>query len=140
MQIDQSFTKDFEMLKTTYDNRSFHRIEPEKTDAFNEWYEEKDVVNVVKSMNNLSEQVKSRIENEKKYQKEQAETRRLAKETEDAIKTDEMTLQEILLIVMDIKERYENANPPSRTDYSSIINTVAQIATTVVLPVLSKFI
>ena len=51
-----------------------------------------------------------------------------------------MTLQEILLIVKDIKERYENANPPSRTDYSSIINTVAQIATTVVLPVLSKFI
>jgi hypothetical protein len=88
----------------------------------------------------LSEEAKSRIENEKKYLNEQAKTERLIKENEDADKTDQMSMKEILSIIEDIEARLENAQPPSNDNYLDIINTVVKVVETIVLPVLLKFI
>jgi hypothetical protein len=139
-ELDRDFVNSFDALKKSYEVRSFNGIEPEKTEAFNEWYEEKDIVNVVKRENNLSEEAKSRIENEKKYLNEQAKTERLIKENEDADKTDQMSMKEILSIIEDIEARLENAQPPSNDNYLDIINTVVKVVETIVLPVLLKFI
>jgi hypothetical protein len=139
-EIDANFKNSFDWLKKSYEICSFNGIEPEKTEAFNEWYEEKDIVNVVKRENNLSEEAKSRFENEKKYLDEKAKAERLVKEKEDADNTDKMSMKEILSIIREIEARLDNVEPSSTDGYLDIINTVVKVAETIVLPVLLKFI
>jgi hypothetical protein len=139
-EIDANFKNSFDWLKKSYEICSFNGIEPEKTEAFNEWNEEKDIVNVVKRENNLSEEAKSRFENEKKDLEVQAKTERLIKEKEDADNTDIMSMKEILSIIKKIEARLDNVQPPSTDGYLDIINTVVKVAETIVLPVLLKFI
>ena len=139
-EIDADFKNSFDWLKKSYEICSFNGIEPEKTEAFNEWYEEKDIVNVVKRENNLSEEAKSRFENEKKYLDEKAKAERLVKEKEDADNTDIMSMKEILSIIKEIEARLDNVEPSSTDGYLDIINTVVKVVETIVLPVLLKFI
>ena len=52
----------YEKLKNTYSQNSFHSIEPEMSESFNEWYKEKDIANVINNMKFLSEQLKANLE------------------------------------------------------------------------------
>jgi hypothetical protein len=46
----QNFILTYEKFKNVYYQKSFHSIEPEMSESFNEWYKEKDVANVINNM------------------------------------------------------------------------------------------
>ena len=53
----ENFIKALEKLKLSYDTKSFHGIEPEKSELYNEWLKEKDI----DGMKNVSEQHKAEL-------------------------------------------------------------------------------
>ena len=83
--IGKTFIMAYEKLKITYNNKSFHSIEPEMTESFNKWYKENDIANVMNSMMFLSEQVKDNLEKEQQIRKERADRERIQADFKNAI-------------------------------------------------------
>ena len=81
----QNFIVIYERLKTSYNQKSFHGIEPEMSESFNEWYKEKDIASVINNMRFLSEQVKANLEKEQQIRNEKANRERIEKDFQNAI-------------------------------------------------------
>jgi hypothetical protein len=116
----QNFIIAYEKLKNTYSQNSFHSIEPEMSESFNEWYKEKDIANVINNMKFLSEQLKANLEKEQQIINERAERERIEKDFQDAIemqKENEKALNEKISAlevshanqVKDLGEKLNNA-------------------------------
>jgi hypothetical protein len=81
--VGQKFIEAYERLKQIYCSEAFFNIDPEMSEAFNEWYKEKDIVNVINNMKYLGEQVRQKIEKEERLISERAERERLEKDLMD---------------------------------------------------------
>ena len=93
--IGEKFTDAYELLKQTYCNKAFSLSEPEMIEAFNEWYKEKDIANVINNMEWLSEQVKNKIENEQKLKEVSATGKRIEREFQYAVTKHEQSVGQI---------------------------------------------
>ena len=81
----QNFILAYEKLKNTYNQKSFHSIEPEMSESFGEWYKEKDIENAINNMKFLSEQIKAKLEKEQQLANEKADRERAETNLKDAI-------------------------------------------------------
>jgi hypothetical protein len=86
----QNFIIAYEKLKDTYNEKSFHRIEPEMSESFNDWYKEMDIANAINNMKFLSEQVKANLEKEQQIKRERADRERIQTDLQNAINLQEV--------------------------------------------------
>ena len=81
----QNFFVAYERLKTSFNLKSFHGVEPEMSESFNEWYKEKDIANFINNMKFLSDQVKANLEKDQQIKNEKANRERIEKDFQNAI-------------------------------------------------------
>jgi hypothetical protein len=94
-QIAEKFVEAYELLKQTYCMKAFQLIEPEMSEAFNEWYKEKDIENIINNMEYLSEQVKQKLENEQKIKEMSAAGIRIERDFKVAVQKHEQSVGHI---------------------------------------------
>ena len=101
------FIESYEKLKQMYCSEAFYSIDPEMSEAFNEWYKEKDIVNVINNMKYLGEQVRLKIEKEEKLIREKAERERIEKDMVDQKQKTEETRQQMEEKLSEIQNIHE---------------------------------
>ena len=135
----QNFILAYEKLKNTYNQKSFHKIEPEMSESFSEWYKEKDIENVIKNMKFLSDQVKAKLEKEQQLVKERANRERVEKNLQDAIymqrENERITNEKIIEIqtahanqVKDLGDQLNDAQAAAYAAQKAADAALAQIA------------
>lgn len=93
--IAERFVEAYELLKATYCIKAYLQIEPEMSEAFNEWYKEKDIESVINNMEYLSEQVKQKLENEQKIKEMSAAGKRIERDFQTAVHKHEQSVGHI---------------------------------------------
>jgi hypothetical protein len=86
MNIGQSFNAALIQLETTYNVKCFYGIQSEKNESFREWREEKDIDSQIKYFNNLSKQIKAKIENDNIIERKRVEKKRLKIELKNQLR------------------------------------------------------
>ena len=100
------------------------------SEAFNEWYKEKDIENIINNMEYLSEQVKQKLENEQKIKEMSAAGKRIEKDFKDAVQKHEQSVGNInekmkvmeaehLNQVKELEEKLNTAKAAAEADTSS---------------------
>lgn len=105
--IGQDFENSYNHMITEYNADSPYGIGPEKDEAYSEWFQEKGVENILNNMNNLADEIKNKLENEKKAFELLGQTKRLEKENDDAKLSHQIEIDMVKENMKKINERHE---------------------------------
>ena len=95
-------------LKELYQNEAKFCDGPEKDEAYSEWFIEKDIKNLLLNMKHISDEIKEKIESDRKAWEERGLKESAEKETKEALEQQEMERKEREEYLKGIEERHEN--------------------------------
>lgn len=102
------FENSFDRLKELYQNEAKFCDGPEKDEAYSEWFIEKDIKNLLLNMKHISDEIKVKIESDRKACEERGLKESAEKETKEALEQQKMERKEIEESLKAIEERHEN--------------------------------
>ena len=103
--VGEEFGKCYNNLLKSHNEEKRFASSAEKSEAFSEWYEEKDVDRVMESIADLSEQIKQRIKIEIEKEKEVAQREKAEQDKEEANRQWKADKEETERKIKEIEER-----------------------------------